>query len=44
MEVDLSRTGVKDEDLGQLSGFTAMTDLSLEETAIGDDGLRGSPG
>jgi hypothetical protein len=40
VEVNLNQTGVKDEDLGQLSGVTAMTDLSLEETAIGDDGLR----
>ncbi len=40
VEVNLNRTNVRDDDLGQLAGFTAMTDLSLEETAIGDDGLR----
>ena len=44
MEVNLNRTTVEDEDLSRLSGFTAMTDLSLEETAIGDEGMRGSPG
>ena len=44
VEVNLNRTNVKDQDLDHLSAFTAMTDLSLEETAIGDDGLRGSPG
>ena len=40
VEVNLNRTKVQDEDLGRLSGFTAMTDLSLEETAIGDEGMR----
>ena len=40
VEVNLNRTKVRVDDLGQLTGFTAMTDLSLEETAIGDDGLR----
>ncbi len=40
MEVNLNRTKVQDDDLGQLAGFNAMIDLSLQETAIGDDGLR----
>ena len=33
VEVNLNRTKVSDGDLRLLSGLTAMTDLSLEETA-----------
>jgi hypothetical protein len=40
VEVNLNRSRVEDRDLDRLAGFTAMTDLSLEETAIGDAGLR----
>ena len=39
IEVNLNRTGVRDDDLDRLAGFRAMTDLSLEQTTIGDDGL-----
>src|SRR5215831_7469284 len=40
VEMNLNQTRVEDRDFDRLAGFTAMTDLSLEETAIDDDGLR----
>src|SRR5438132_7546790 len=40
VEVNLNRTKVRDGDLDRLAGLSKMTDLSLEETSIGDDGLR----
>lgn len=39
LEVNANRKTIDDNDLALVSGFTQMTDLSLEETAIGDTGL-----
>ena len=38
IEVNANRTRITDEDLNLISDFTRMTDLSLEETAVGNTG------
>ena len=39
IEVNANRTAVRNKDLQCLSDFVHMTDLSLEETTVGDSGL-----
>jgi len=39
IEVNANRTKIADKDLALVSEFTQMTDLSLENTTIGDAGL-----
>src|SRR5438093_6158158 len=39
VEVNLDRTKVADADLRLVSGFPEITDLSLEETHVGDAGM-----
>lgn len=39
IEVNANRTEIKNDDLGRVSDFTSLTDLSLENTQIGDAGI-----
>ena len=39
VEVNANRTTIEDQDIALVSGFRQMTDLSLEETVIGNTGL-----